>query len=492
MRDKRCNIKIVKERLDYLIKEVESDFKRIEEFTKYVEDKLYGTDETAKYKKLSLINTNYSSVIKCKLNIINYKYTLGEDLSELHKEYLGLLDQIDKIKSLGGYFFADIVSLGILFEEGIEKFEKLIIIMDEFKSNDLLFQIDKIKSLGGYFFADIVSLGILFEEGIEKFEKLIIIMDEFKSNDLLFDYLINGCGLKRKYYSKVFELDRFKFSKELIELAQKDREQASKKLVHHFKTYWNEPVKPPRYKGYWLWEYAAISKMFKLDDSELKDNPHYPYELAHYKDEMEFMPEKMLDFPKETYKKGIPEYPRLEKLIPAKFHEITNNFFVDFKTLSNEEFCEKYELDWLDPDEYAEQKDDPEVFGTNLIYFFKTLSNEEFCEKYELDWLDPDEYAEQKDDPEVFGTNLIYFLTDNGYILGFEKLDDLEHVDLYKNFWGKRKVKPVRFDLKCDCYYIAYIPKSVKLKSIFGIKIDEVKDLKELDQYEKYFGQFDN
>ncbi len=405
MRDKRCNIKIVKERLDYLIKEVESDFKRIEEFTKYVEDKLYGTDETAKYKKLSLINTNYSSVIKCKLNIINYKYTLGEDLSELHKEYLGLLDQIDKIKSLGGYFFADIV-----------------------------------------------SLGILFEEGIEKFEKLIIIMDEFKSNDLLFDYLINGCGLKRKYYSKVFELDRFKFSKELIELAQKDREQASKKLVHHFKTYWNEPVKPPRYKGYWLWEYAAISKMFKLDDSELKDNPHYPYELAHYKDEMEFMPEKMLDFPKETYKKGIPEYPRLEKLIPAKFHEITNNFFVDFKTLSNEEFCEKYELDWLDPDEYAEQKDDPEVFGTNLIYF----------------------------------------LTDNGYILGFEKLDDLEHVDLYKNFWGKRKVKPVRFDLKCDCYYIAYIPKSVKLKSIFGIKIDEVKDLKELDQYEKYFGQFDN
>ena len=277
-------------------------------------------------------------------------------------------------------------------------------------------------------------------------------MDEFKNNDLLFDYLTNACGLKRKYYSEVFELDRFKFSKELIELAQKDREQASKKLVHHFKTYWNEPVKPPRYKGSWFWEYAAISKMFKLDDSELKYNPHYPYELAHYKDEMEFMPEKMLDFPKETYKKGIPEYPRLEKLIPVKFHEMTNNFFVDFKTLSDEEFCEKYELDWLDPDEYAEQKDDPEVFGTNLIYF----------------------------------------LTDNGYILGFDKLDDLEHVDLYKNFWGRRKVKPVCFDLKCDCYYIAYVPKSVKLKSIFGIKIDEVKDLKELDQYQEYFGQFDD
>ena len=64
--------------------------------------------------------------------------------------------------------------------------------------------------------------------------------------------------------------------------------------------------------------------------------------------------------------------------------------------------------------------------------------------------------------------------------------------DLYKSFWGRRKVKPVRFDLKCDCYYIAYVPKSVKLKSIFGIKIEEVKDLKELDQYQEYLGQFDN
>ena len=404
MRDKRCNRKIVKERLDYQIKGVDSCFKRIEEFKKYIEDKLYK-DGLDKENKIDLIDSNYSGIIKRELEIINYKYTLGEDLLELHKEYLVLLAQIDKINYNCGFFDA-------------------------------------------YVFA----LGILFEEGIEKFEKLIIIMDESRHHDLLSDYFINGCGLKRKYYSEVFACKDFEFSKELVELAQKDREQASKKLVHHFKTYWNDPVKSDSYDGYWLWEYAAISKMFKLDDSELKDNPHYPYELAHYKNEMEFMPEKMLDFPKETYKKGIPEYPRLEKLIPAKFHEMTNNFFVDFKTLSDEEFCEKYELDWLDPDEYAEQKDDPEVFGTNLIYF----------------------------------------LTDNGYILGFEKLDDLEHVDLYKNFWGRRKVKPVRFDLKCDCYYIAYVPKSVKLKSIFGIKIDEVKDLKELDQYEKYFGQFDN
>ncbi|HJC99408.1 MAG TPA: DUF1910 domain-containing protein, partial [Candidatus Dwaynia gallinarum] len=169
MRDKRCNREIVEEGLDYQIKGVDSCFKRIEEFKKYIEDKLYK-DGLDKENKIDLIDSNYSGIIDHKLNIINYKYTLGEDLLELHKEYLVLLAQIDKIKSNCGFFDA-------------------------------------------YVFA----LGILFEEGIEKFEKLIIIMDESRHHDLLSDYFINGCGLKRKYYSEVFKLDRFKFSKELIE-----------------------------------------------------------------------------------------------------------------------------------------------------------------------------------------------------------------------------------------------------------------------------------
>lgn len=28
--------------------------------------------------------------------------------------------------------------------------------------------------------------------------------------------------------------------------------------------------------------------------------------------------------------------------------------------------------------------------------------------------------------------------------------------------------------------------------TLFGVKIEEVKDLKELDQYQEYLGQFDN
>ena len=318
---------------------------------------------------------------------------------------------------------------------------------------ELIEQIDNVESITSFFPFNIIALGILFEDGIESFEKLIALMDKREKHDLLFDYLINGCGLKREFNSDIFVDRDFKFSKELIELAQKDREQASKKLVHYVKTYWNEPIEDD-YKGYWLWVYAAISKMFKLDDSKLKDYPDYPYELAHYKNEMEFTTEKMLDFPKETYKKGIPEYKRLEKIIPVKFHEITNNLLVDFKTLSDEDFYYDYEL---------------------------------------IDWIDYDDYIEQKKRPELLGRVLIYLLTDNWYILAFDKLDALENIDEYKNFWGRRKVKPVCFWIDGVCrYYIAYIPKSSKIESIFNIDIIDVEDIEELNEYEEYFGQFDD
>lgn len=398
MRDSRCKREVVEEDLNYLIGRIDSNFKGINNFfEKYKE---YTKEEMSKIETFHVINRTFNSIIESKLKIISYKYTLGFDLSELHKEYLELIEQIDNVESITSFFPFNII-----------------------------------------------ALGILFEDGIESFEKLIALMDKREKHDLLFDYLINGCGLKREFNSDIFFHRDFKFSKELIELAQKDKGQASKKLVHHIKTYWDIPIED-KYKGYWLWEYAAISKMFKLDDSKLKDNPHYPYELAHYKNEMEFTTEKMLDFPKETYKKGIPEYKRLEKIIPVKFHEVTNNLLVDFKTLSDEDFYYDYGL---------------------------------------IDWIDYDDYIEQKKRPELLGRVLIYLLTNNWYILAFDKLDALENIDEYKNFWGRKKIKPVCFSMNEDCYYIAYIPKSSKIKSIFNIDIIDVEDIEELNEYEEYF-----
>ena len=298
---------------------------------------------------------------------------------------------------------------------------------------------------------------------MESFPKLVDLMDKYKDteNDFLFDYLINGCGLKRKFYSKRFTYRWFKFSTELIELAQKDRVQASKRLVDYMnnqfeKDYWGKSWKDlqnvDEFTGAWMFAYAAIAKMFKLDDSELKDHPHYPYELAHYKDGMEFTTERMLDIPKEevkNYKKGIPEYPKLEKIVPLPFHEITNNFLIDYKTLSDKDFFEKYELDYL-------------------------------CYQG-LDW-----YIEHKNDPDIFGTAFVYLLVDSGYILQLDFKDDPEEIEYLKNFWVKRKVKAVDFNLGSDSYYFAYIPKTVKLKSIFGIEISDISEYEEFEEYLEY------
>lgn len=70
MRDKRCSREIVEEGLNYQIQGVDSCFKRIEEFKKYIEDKLYK-DGPDKENKIDLIDSNYSGIIKRELEIIN-------------------------------------------------------------------------------------------------------------------------------------------------------------------------------------------------------------------------------------------------------------------------------------------------------------------------------------------------------------------------------------------------------------------------------------
>lgn len=41
-------------------------------------------------------------------------------------------------------------------------------------------------------------------------------------------------------------------------------------------------AKEKLYYGYWSFEAGAIAKIFKINDSSLKDVPYYPYDLVHY------------------------------------------------------------------------------------------------------------------------------------------------------------------------------------------------------------------
>lgn len=48
-------------------------------------------------------------------------------------------------------------------------------------------------------------------------------------------------------------------------------------------TYWhnNHNGRHDTYFGYWCFEAAAVAKMLNIDDTGLKDHPHYPYDARH-------------------------------------------------------------------------------------------------------------------------------------------------------------------------------------------------------------------
>lgn len=50
--------------------------------------------------------------------------------------------------------------------------------------------------------------------------------------------------------------------------------------------YWHDSHKSMNntYFGYWSFEAGAIAKILGIDDSDLKDEPYYPYDLVHYCD----------------------------------------------------------------------------------------------------------------------------------------------------------------------------------------------------------------
>ncbi len=133
-------------------------------------------------------------------------------------------------------------------------------------------------------------------------------------------------------------------------------------------------------------------------------------------------------------KNNIPEFPKLEQLIPLPFHEKTNQFILDYNKLSEKELWKKYDLKsvWSNSDNYVIASKQHGNLGKVLIYVLELF-----------------DYILQTDKEET----LIYFKP--------------------KNYWGEEPVKLVQFDIDNNQNYYAYIPQSTYLKSIFDVKIYE-------------------
>lgn len=142
-----------------------------------------------------------------------------------------------------------------------------------------------------------ISLGILFEvDGktemggetyVTKFKERL---DKEKSSDWLLEWLLSkwtGDEQIDKSRGLLFEKSFF----DLKKIADDDKDNAKNYLETYLKS-WKEKVcdcngadqsEKNIYYGYWSFEAGAIAKILKIDDTELKKQKYYPYDLVRYK-----------------------------------------------------------------------------------------------------------------------------------------------------------------------------------------------------------------
>lgn len=133
-----------------------------------------------------------------------------------------------------------------------------------------------------------LSLAILLDIDDENFEKIVKVLDTNKQEDYIFDVLIAHKFKNRKINQNELYPKAFEFLKELFETRdiQSLKEYLDKNWYKKFtSTYWydNDKNKNEVFFGYWSFESGALVKILGLDDSILKDQQYYPYDLVHWK-----------------------------------------------------------------------------------------------------------------------------------------------------------------------------------------------------------------
>jgi len=306
-----------------------------------------------------------------------------------------------------------------------------------------------------------LSLGILLEVDKQDLKRLACVIEKQKKEDALMDFLLKACDIGWNHNTSEYERKNpYAKTAEIIQMAlhDKDREKASKRLQQYIEKEWikghndldfKNAHKEPGYVGLWSFEAAALAKILGLDDSALKDNNHYPYDLAHYKNGMSFdlswygVPVEEEAKEEEAIVYGIPNKPELEQIIPAKFHSFVNEVIGDYNTLTDEEFWKKYNLREI--------------------------------------WFDVKEYEEDNKAKNMLGTIIVFLLVEKEYILQLDYKEDLvDYIEDIDNYWGKEEVKLISFEVDNDQQYYAYVPKTAAIDSLYEVKLTEVEKIEEV------------
>ncbi|KAB5642351.1 DUF1911 domain-containing protein, partial [Bacillus thuringiensis] len=409
MRDYLCIEEKCREGIEYhkeFIEENREDIKSLEEDTKN------GIQRYSKDNK-SIIEGTYLANFRYEMEDIRAKYSLGEDVSVIEEDFHNAIYDLENTGS------REIGYLSLIW---------------------------------------MISLGILLETDKKNIERLKKIVDKKNVNDAVIDFLLCASDIGyTKMMNRYYKENPYAKTREIIELAQTDKKEASKRLQTymekewfrgHYDYEWKNAHKEPGYVGYWSFETAALAKILELDDISLKDNNHYPYDLAHYKNEMKF---KHIDLSEYHYEdeteeiedivEGIENNPALENIIPPKWHSLVNELIHDYKNMDDSSFYEKYK----------------KTIGIGQVWFL------------------PQEYEEENEQKNLLGSLIVFALTVRDYILQLDYKEDLEdYIDNLKNFWNVSETKLVQFMLENDQNYYAWVPKEASIPNMYEVKIESV------------------
>lgn len=409
MRNYLCTEEKCREGIEYnkeFIEENREDIKSLEEDTKN------GIQRYSKDNK-SIIEGTYLANFRYEMEDIRAKYSLGEDISVIEEDFHNAIYDLENTGS------REIGYLSLIW---------------------------------------MISLGILLETDKKNIERLKKIVDKKNANDAVIDFLLCASDIGyTKMTNRYYKENPYAKTREIIELAQTDKKEASKRLQTymekewfkgHYDYEWKNAHKEPGYVGYWSFETAALTKILELDDTSLKDNNHYPYDLAHYKNEMKF---KHIDLSEYHYEdeteeiedivEGIEHNPALENIIPPKWHSLVNELIHDYENMEDSSFYEKYK----------------KTIGIGQVWFL------------------PQEYEEENEQKNLLGSLIVFALTVRDYILQLDYKEDLEdYIDNLKNFWNVSETKLVQFMLENDQNYYAWVPKEASIPNMYEVKIESI------------------
>jgi len=410
MRDNLCIEEKCREGVEYnkeFIGENREDIKSLEEDIK---------NGIQKYPKdnRSIIEATYLTTFKYEMDNIRAKYSLGEDISTIEEEFDNAICDLKNIRNKkAGY-------LNLLW---------------------------------------MISLGILLETDKKNIERLSKLVEKENIQDSVIDYLLYASDIEwTKITNIYYEENPYSKTKEIIELAQKDKNEASKRMQQymekewfqgHYDYEWKNAHKEHGYVGFWSFETAALAKILGLDDSSLIGSNHYPYDLAHYKAAMNFKQVPMSEYSHENdnekielAEEGIENNPKLEKIIPIKWHSFINELISDYNVLDNSSFYEKYK----------------KLIGLDQIWFLLQ------------------EYEEENKEKNLLGSLIVFAMEEEGYILQLDYKEDLEEYhSSIKNYWDNSEVKLIQFVLDNDQNYYALVPIDTNIEKMYEVTVVDVK-----------------